>query len=96
MVATEAFVFLLSADDRGGDSGFLLELFRDNQDGKLGNFLGAAGCGGRELCFSWAGGGGGGGKLTGDILPERPCRPVPECSRGGSLGSRSGAFAPSV
>lgn len=56
----------------GGDSGFLLELFRDSQAKGPVSFLGAA-AGFSGACFSCAAGAaGGGGNLTGDILPERP------------------------
>ena len=74
----------------GGDSGFFVELLRENNDQGAVNFLLGAGGGGKEVCFSCAGGaGGGGGNLTGDIFPERPCRPspFPECCRGGSFGN---------
>jgi hypothetical protein len=92
MVAIEAFVFLLSVEDRGGDSGFLLELFRDSHEKGLVSFLVVGG--GKEICFSTAeGAGGGGGNLTGDILPESPCRPVMEDARGGSFGRIEEAFA---
>ena len=92
IVAREVLVFLLSAVGSGGDPGcFLLELFRESHEKGLVSFrVGAAGGGGSEVCFSEAGGGGGGGNWTGDILPDRPCRPLAE-SRDGSLGAPEGS-----
>jgi len=89
-VAIDAFVFLLSVDDKGGDSGcFLLELFLESQEKGLVSLRVGAGGGGSDVCFSEAGGaGGGGGNLTGDILPDKPCSPPVE-SRGGNLGNGS-------
>lgn len=90
----EALVFRRS--ERGGEaaSGFLLELFRDNHENGPVSFLVGAGEGSG---FSGAGGvGGGGANLTGDIRPERPCGVESRLSRGGNLGSRLGAFAPSA
>lgn len=94
-VLIDEFVFRRSEVCTGGVSGFLLELFRDSHANGLVSFLEGAGAG---AAFSWAaGGGGGGGNLTGDILPERPCRPFVESrdSRGGSFGCPLGFFAPS-
>ena len=92
----EAFVFLLSVVESGGDSGcFLLELFRESHEKGLVSFRVGAGGGGNELCFSGAGAGGGGGNLTGDILPDSPCSPLAE-SRGGSLGGCPEVLAPSA
>lgn len=93
---TDAFVFRLSVVGGGEDSGFLLELLRDNHEKGLVSFRAGAGAG---VGFSCAGGGGGGGgNLTGDILPERPCKADVESreSRGGSLGSGPVDFALSV
>lgn len=95
----EALVLRRSDKDVGGDSGFLLELLRDNQVNGLVSFRDTGGGG-----FSFSGtcgGGGGGGNLTGDIMPERPCRAEAELvesreSRGGRAGSKPGVFAPSV
>ena len=98
MVAMEAPVFRRSAVlvTAGGDSGFLLELFRESHANGPVSFLDVGGAGAGFSCK--AGGAGGGGNLTGDITPERPCNPVVESreSRGGSFGSMLGAFAPSV
>lgn len=99
MVAIEAPVFRRESVvvDAGGDSGFLLELFRDSQAKGPVSFLDAgAGAGAGFSCA--AGGAGGGGNLTGDILPERPCSAVVESweSRGGTFGREAGAFAPSA
>lgn len=94
----EALVLRRSARGKGGDPGFLLELFRESQENGLVSFLVTAGGG---AGFSWrTGGGGGGGNLTGDIWPERPCRLLadavePRESRGGNFGSRSGGLVPS-
>lgn len=94
-VVTDAFVFLLSVVGGGEDSGFLLELLRDNHENGLVSFREGAGAG---ATFSCAGGGGGGGNLTGDIRPERPCIADVESreSRGGSLGRGPAGFAPSI
>jgi hypothetical protein len=96
MVANEEFVFLRSDVGMGGDSTFCFELFRDSHaKGPVSFRVGAEG-GGRELCFSCAGGAdGGGGNLTGDIFPERPCKPSPvlEWFRGGSFGKGPGSFS---
>lgn len=95
-VVIEALVFRLSATGGGEVSGFLLELLRDSHAKGLVSFREGAGAG---IVFSCAGGGGGGGgNLTGDILPDRPCSAPVESreSRGGSLGSRFEAFAPST
>jgi len=73
MVARDALVFLRSDEARGGDSTFLFELFRDNHEKGLVSFLATVGAGVGKF---FSGAGGGGGNLTGDILPERPCRPV--------------------
>jgi hypothetical protein len=88
-----------SDSDKGGDSGFLLELLRDSQVKGLVSFRDIAGGG-----FSFSGtcgGGGGGGNLTGAMVPERPCRAEAELvesreSRGGRVGNRPGVFIPSV
>jgi hypothetical protein len=88
-----------SDSDKGGDSGFLLELLRESQVKGLVSFRDIAGGG-----FSFSGtcgGGGGGGNLTGAMVPERPCRAEAELvesreSRGGRVGSRPGVFIPSV
>lgn len=92
-VVIDALVLRRSVTGGGEDSGFLLELFRDNQAKGLVSFLAGAGAGAGFSCT--AGGGGGGGNLTGDILPDRPCKALVESreSRGGSLGRRVGAFA---
>jgi hypothetical protein len=88
-------VFRRSAVGRGGDSGFLLDVFRVNHENGLVSLRDGAGGGGREVCFSsLAGGGGGGGKLTGDILPDRPWSPESDW-RGGSFGRSPGDFVPS-
>jgi hypothetical protein len=98
IVAMEAPVFRRSAVvvAAGGDSGFLLELFRESHANGPVSFLDVGGGGAGFSCA--AGGAGGGGNLTGDILPERPCSAVVESreSRGGSFGSTMGAFAPSA
>jgi hypothetical protein len=98
IVAMEAPVFRRSAVvvAAGGDSGFLLELFRESHANGPVSFLDVGGAGAGFSCA--AGGAGGGGNLTGDIVPERPCSPVVESreSRGGSFGSTLGALAPSV
>lgn len=95
----EALVLRRSARGKGGEPGFLLELFRDSHAKGLVSFLVTAGGG---AGFSWrTGGGGGGGYLTGDIWPDRPCKPLAEAvesreSRGGSFGSRLGALEASA
>jgi hypothetical protein len=98
IVAIEAPVFRRSAVDvaAGVDSGFLLELFRESHANGPVSFLDVEGAGAGFSCT--AGGAGGGGKLTGDILPERPCSPVVESreSRGGSFDSMLGTLAPSA
>jgi hypothetical protein len=72
MVAIEAFVLLLSVGGRGGDSAFLLVLFRESHEKGLVSFRVGAGAGSDAAFSSFAGGGGGGGNLTGDILPDKP------------------------
>jgi hypothetical protein len=100
IVAIEAPVFRRSAVvvavAAGNDSGFLLELFRASHANGPVSFLDVEGAGVGFSCM--AGGAGGGGKLTGDILPERPCSPVVESreSCGCSLGSMLGTLVPSA
>jgi hypothetical protein len=100
MVAMDAPVFRRSAVvvGAGGDSGFLLELFRESHAKGPVSFL-DVGAGAGFSCT--AGGAGGGGNFTGSILPERPCSPLAELvesreSRGGSLGRRPAALEPSA
>jgi hypothetical protein len=93
IVAIEALVFLRVEDLSGGESDcFLLEAFRDSHVNGLVSFrVGAVGGGSESRCCR-TGGVGGGGNLTGDILPVKPCMPLPEF-RGGRVGVSDDLFS---
>ena len=98
IVAIDVVVLLRSEAGNGGDAVvFFSVVFRESHENGLVSFLvGGAGAG-KDACFSFAGGvGGGGGNLTGDIFPDRPVRPEPEDSLGGSLGNGLCGLSPSM